>query len=126
MSDSKRDIAADRAMCEFLKIDRWLSVEARAEYGYGAWIDVNLTHGDDMGVAEDDIFTVAKALPHYLARCEHLERMVDAAFDALTKPWMPCPREVQCPQPNVCVESEETCRQCWSDYLDQKAKEGAK
>jgi hypothetical protein len=107
----ERDIAADR--------------KALAELNWGGWYEpLHLA-----SFAE-------KALPHYIARAEeaesalaHERRKVEAAIEELR--YRPCPERKKA-RTRACEDAkyahlksyDALCPKCWSDYLDQKAKEG--
>lgn len=100
----KRDIQADRVMIE--KHLGWAETGSWARY-------------------------FADIASHYLTRTEeaesalaHERRKVEAAVDELVR-QRPCPPRIPCPPDAHPFETErEQCMKCWSDYLNQRAKEG--
>ena len=135
----ERDIAKDRELCEKASPPPW-TVEQRGchELGY----DIKGPESGMRGMferEEDAAFCAVSrtALPYYISRTEHLERMVDAAIDEIARRAEevdafkdPCPNGGwgcaklgdlrKSKNFNATDEEEhEFCRKCWSDYLEQ-------
>jgi hypothetical protein len=133
-----RDISKDRAILAAAAPGVWEVLK----HGYHDGYDVE---GPEPGLRgafaheEDALFCVAahnEIVPYYLSRCEHLERMVDAAIEEIVLRAEEGVHKGPCPTGGWgCAklgdlrksknfnEEHDFCRQCWSDYLAQKVKE---
>lgn len=120
-TQDKRDIAKDRAMCEALEIDRWVSVQSRTEYGGDdSWIEVTLTHDDTTTIGGNAVYEIGKALSDYLTLCKtqqkrigELEATLDKATCALSTTDC-CPYDSKvtgCPGP-----FDGNCERCWAAW----------
>ena len=101
----ERDIAKDRDLAR-------LALEAHKE-------DVIPDETHDFSAT---VVGLASMALHYISRTEHLERMVKAASDLVWLVLRCCPPV----SPKTCRRNARDCEKCIRDYLDTKAKEGAK
>ncbi len=147
---SERDIKRDRAMCEAATKGPWKYV-AHPIFGENS-VRQDPVDWNGMGYQHICVVPAAKgtfheangrfiaesreALPHYIARAEeaesalaHERRKVEAAIEELR--YRPCPEREKA-RTRACEDAkyahlksyDALCPKCWSDYLDQKAKEG--
>jgi hypothetical protein len=128
----ERDIAKDRELCEKASPPPW-TVEQRGCHELGYDIEGPESGMRGMFEREEDAAFCAvsrTALPHYISRTEHLERMLEAAIGILDA-FGACPMRAECQRsqtvtPSVFRDRTE-CKACLRDYVFQKAaKEGAK
>lgn len=133
----ERDIAKDRELCEKATPGPWfvnprsayiVSTHPKSHY-YGSFVDGRVVHRvantkfDAFGNSKADAQFIAEsrtALPYYISRTEHLERMVKAASDLVWRVLRCCPPV----SPRTCRRNARDCEKCICDYLDTKAKEG--
>ena len=127
-----RDIAKDRAILAAAAPGVWEVSHCGSHDGYDVEGPEPGLHGA-FAHEEDALFCVTahnELVPHYLARCEHLERMVDAAVEYMTygTDGFECGMCGLCPLANTDCRAitAADCKKLVRRYLAWKAKEGVK
>jgi hypothetical protein len=127
--DSYAEVVADSEVEEFISRGKGLATVVTDEKGQKIFLS-NECWGDGEKVyftyfhPRDAVFIAESrtALPFYIDLCEHLERMVKAASDLVWRVLRCCPPV----SPKTCRRNARDCEKCIRDYLDTKAREGAK
>ncbi len=133
MSESKRDIAADKAMCEAATPGKW-TVLLRGCHELGYDIVGPRTGVRGMFARREDANFCAEshaALPHYIDRTKaaesrdaELEAMLDEALQILAFSRCALVQSAECPV--VGDPSVEECKRCWGERIERTVEEAKK